>query len=84
MENLLMACIIEENEFSVTNQRILLWCSHSMLKQTNSSQVMSKYVSEHHILICMLNIVICRTCSGVVLAPVSPIHNLDREGDGPI
>ena len=51
--------------------------------QTNSSQVMSNNVFEHHIIICTLNIVICQTYHGVVLAPVSPIHNLDREGDAP-
>ena len=55
MENLL---IIKETSFRLQNQRILQKCSHSMLMQTNSSQVRSKYVSQHHNLICMLNIVI--------------------------
>ena len=45
-----------------------------------SSQVMSKHVSQLHILICMLNIAICRTCPEAELAPVSPsIWDLSRE-----
>ena len=34
--------------------------------------MMSKYVPQLHILICMLNIAICRTCPKAVLASVSP------------
>ena len=37
-----------------------------------------KYVSQLHILICMLNIALCRTCSGAELAPVSPTHHSAR------
>ena len=41
--------------------------------QTNSSQVISKYVSQLHILVYMPNIVTCQTCPEAELAPVSPI-----------
>ena len=46
MENLL---VIQENEFSVSKS--MHPCSSCMLMQTNSSQVMSKYVSQLHIFI---------------------------------
>ena len=69
MKNLL---IMQQNEFLVKYQCTLQQCSHCVLMLTNSSQVISKYVSQPHILVYMLNKAPCRTCPEAELTPVSP------------
>ena len=61
--------IMQENEFSGT---ISMYPSTLQPLCTNWSQIISKYVSQPHILVYMLNISTCRTCPKAELAPVSP------------
>ena len=67
MRNLL---IMHDNDFSVhfNNATIMHSCGQ------NSSQVISSYVSQPHILVYMLNIATCRTCPKAELAPVFSYH----------
>ena len=73
MENL---CIIQENEFSVTES---MHPSKMQPFYTYLNELVTSGVSQIHILTCMLNIAICRTCPEAVLPPVSPTGS--RMGD---
>ena len=66
IENLL---VIQENEFSVTKSMHPL---KMQLLYTHANKLVTSNVIQLHILICMLNITICRTCPDAELVPVSP------------
>ena len=65
---------MQENKFSGTKSMypstMQPLCTH--VDKLVTSRLISKYVSQPHILFYMLNIATCRTCPEAELAPVSP------------